>query len=576
MLKKLVISQWALVIVIIIIASFLRLYNITELPPGLYPDEAMNGNNALEALSNTNFSAEGGSAFGGKWFYPENNGREGLFINIQAISVAIFGNVPWALRSVSAIFGILTVLGIYFLVKELINYVSAPLETPPLNETPIRERLGLLTGSTEINEKLRNNIALLSSFFLATSFWHINFSRIGFRAIMAPFFIIFALYFLFRSFNKNYSLGSGILAGLFFGLGFHSYIAFRGLPILILIVFIIDWFKNPLRRDSLIKIFIWFVIISLIVFAPLGYHFIKNPQDFMGRTTQVSIFSSPTPIKDLTINILKTAGMFNFSGDYNWRHNYAGKPELFWPVGILFVIGILLGLRMFFEKVSRRLSGHGVPTLVGTSEAESQAANERLGERDRVFREEYSQVYIILFAWIAIAALPVVVSNEGIPHALRAIIMIPPIFILAGIGGIWLYEFIKSRLNRETNAKPYAKLTRKILLVVSGYTLMAILIFEAYIAYFILWGKNQNVQGAFSADYIQIGRELNSLPKEIPKYVVVEAGGANVRGLPMPTQTVMFITDTFTPEKQKEKNIFYILPEQKNKIPGNGYKIILR
>ena len=75
-----------LLIVIVIIATFLRLYNITQVPPGLYPDEAMNGNNALEALSKLP------SLSGFKVFYPENNGREGLFINIQAISVGLFGN----------------------------------------------------------------------------------------------------------------------------------------------------------------------------------------------------------------------------------------------------------------------------------------------------------------------------------------------------------------------------------------------------------------------------------------------------------------------------------------------------
>ncbi len=86
--------KYFFLILIIIIAGFLRLYQINQLPPGLYPDEAMNGNNALEALSNTDFSAKGGPALGWKVFYPENNGREGLFINIQAISVAFFGNVP--------------------------------------------------------------------------------------------------------------------------------------------------------------------------------------------------------------------------------------------------------------------------------------------------------------------------------------------------------------------------------------------------------------------------------------------------------------------------------------------------
>ena len=500
-----------ILITIIIIASFLRLYNIADLPPGLYPDEAMNGNNALEALSPD-------GQF--KWFYPENNGREGLFMNIQALSIALFGNFPWALRLPSAIFGILTVLGLYLCVKELINYAS-----------------------TKIDEKIKNNIAILSSFFLATSFWHINFSRIGFRAIMAPFFIVFALYFLFRSFNRNHSLGSGISAGLFFGLGFHSYIAFRGLPILILIVFIIDWFKNKewQIRKKILLVASGYTLMAIIVFAPLGYHFIKNPQDFMGRTSEVSIFSSKTAVKDLALNIAKTAGMFNFSGDYNWRHNYAGKPELFWPVGILFLTGVILGIIKFFiDSDDKKLFG-------------------------------------ILFAWISVAALPVVISNEGIPHALRAIIMIPPVFILAGIGGVWLYEFIKSRiLNRETDAKPRAKLTRKIFLLSAFCFLLSLLIFEAYTAYFILWGKNSNVQGAFSADYVKIGRELNSLPKEMPKYVIVEAGGTNVRGLPMPTQTVMFITDTFTLKKQKEKNIFYVLLEQKNQIPENSYTVILK
>jgi len=44
----------------------------------------------------------------------------------------------------------------------------------------------------------------------------------------------------------------------------------------------------------------------------------------------------------------------------------------------------------------------------------------------------------------------------------------------------------------------------------------------------------------------------------------------------MPAQTVMFITDTFAPEKQKEKNIYYVLPNQKDKIPEGSYVAILR
>src|SRR3989338_1221912 len=165
-------KTFLLLLLILIIAGFLRLYHITTVPPGLYPDEAMNGNNALQAIQTGNY----------KVFYPENNGREGLFINIQALFLKFFGvnspsqissgetweGKPWVLRLPSAIFGILTVLGTYFLGKELFSV----------------------------------RVGLFSAFLLATSFWHINFSHIGFRAIMAPFFLVWAIYFLLLALRK--------------------------------------------------------------------------------------------------------------------------------------------------------------------------------------------------------------------------------------------------------------------------------------------------------------------------------------------------------------------------------------
>ena len=118
-------TKIALVLVVLIIGAFFRFYRIAEIPPGLYPDEAVNGNNAVEALHNTNFSAEDGPSFGWKIFYPDNNGREGLFINLQSISIKFFGAEPWALRVASALFGTLTVLGLYLLTKELfLNQIS--------------------------------------------------------------------------------------------------------------------------------------------------------------------------------------------------------------------------------------------------------------------------------------------------------------------------------------------------------------------------------------------------------------------------------------------------------------------
>ncbi len=516
-MSKILNYKFCLLFIILIIAAFLRLYNLTPtnggLPPGLYPDEAIDGNNALEGF---------------KVFYPENNGREGLFIDIQAVFLKVLMPLngdnpePWMLRIVSVVFGILTVLGVYFLAKELFN---------GLRENEI--------------------LALLSSFFLAVSFWHINFSRISFRAIMAPAFLVWGLFLLlkalnqtknnfqfsifnFQSISKNFLLLS-IIGGLIYGLGFHSYIAYRATPLLILIVLSIYWLQNKEKvvRKKIILVASGYTLMAIIVFAPLGIYFLKNPADFFGRTGQLSITHSASPLKDLGLNILKTAAMFNFVGDSNWRHNYAGRPELFLPVGILFLIGMFMGLKILFKKTPK---------------------------------EEHSLACVVLFSWLIIAALPVVISNEGIPHALRSLLMIPPVIILAGFGAIWFYKFVKND-NSVLKTK---------ILNVSIFFFFLLLFFEAYYTYFIKWGKNYNVQGAFSADYVAIGRELNALPKEMPKYVVVQAGGVDVRGIPMPAQTVMYITNTFLPEKQKEKNIYYILPNQISEIPPDSYVATLK
>src|SRR5262249_25690967 len=68
-------------------AAFLRLYRIQSVPPGLYRDEAMDGNNAIEVLETRRWQV----------FYPEDGGREGLYINVAALFVARIGHEAWVL-----------------------------------------------------------------------------------------------------------------------------------------------------------------------------------------------------------------------------------------------------------------------------------------------------------------------------------------------------------------------------------------------------------------------------------------------------------------------------------------------
>jgi len=79
---------------------------------------------------------------------------------------------------------------------------------------------------------------------------------------------------------------------------------------------------------------------------------------------------------------------------------------------------------------------------------------------------------LLMFLWIILAALPAAVSDEGIPHALRSILMLPPAMIFAAIGGVWLYRWLIAILSSYKN----------IIKILSWIFLAGVAIFGGYIA----------------------------------------------------------------------------------------------
>jgi len=495
-----------LILTIVVVASFFRLWQLDSIPPGLYPDEAINGN---EAISNP-----------GKIFYPDNNGREGLFINLLYLSFSIFGISIWSLKIVPAIIGILTVIGLYLLVKEVLK---------PLAQSTLK-----------INPEL---IALLSSFFLATSFWHTNFSRIGFRAILVPFILVFSFYFLFRGFRTQKTLNF-ILAGIFFGLGFYTYISFRVAVSLLFIVLLCWWFIY--RKEQLQKKYLFlvscFLFLILIVALPIGIYFLQNPQDFIDRAGPISIFaqdSNPpvSQIKALGESLIKHLGMFNIYGDPNWRHNLSGSPVLFWPVGILFLIGIFYSFYQIFKPPQ------GLP----------------LPHRSTFL------VFGFLIGWWLIMLLPGILTYEGIPHSLRSIGAIPPAFIFSALGLNFLFQEINKKIKIKKGSVNFW------LIIFFSILLLTTFIFTQYYRYFVIWGKSSEVENAFSKNYVEIGNYLNSLSPEIQKYVIVNELGAPLYGISIPAQTPMFIERT----EYNQPRSAYIRAENLEKIEIGQKKTVI-
>ena len=79
--------------------------------------------------------------------------------------------------------------------------------------------------------------------------------------------------------------------------------------------------------------------------------------------------------------------------------------------------------------------------------------------------------------------------------------------------------------------------------------------------YFLRWSAKPEVVDAFAENYTNIAKYLNTLPDNLSKYVIVNADGVDVKGIPMPAQPVMFQTKTFLASGQQKRNINYLLPD---------------
>lgn len=452
---------------IVFLAFFVRFYHIESIPIGLYPDEAANGVDAIHALETHTF----------KLFYPANFGREGLFINIQAFFISFIGNTITGLKFASILFGTLAVLGIYLLGKELFHHKAA---------------------------------GLIAAFMLATSYWAINFSRIGFRAIMVTFILTFSFYFFFRGL-RTHKLRDFLFSGFIFGLGLHTYIAFRVAPLILVVLLpaLILSYENFLKRFW--KHSLLFILGAFITAAPMFYDFfITHPEDFESRSSHISVFNPDINHGNLLGTLAKTFSLsllkYNFWGDQNWRHNYPPYPVLDPFVGTFFLAGFLF---LIWQTV----------TLIGL----------RLREGDRDTRLVTN---FFLLGSFFVMLMPEFLTDEGLPHALRSIGTQMPVFLMAALAAFWV-------LNKALRSQPGAKTALLSLFFIT-------LAFSAtwnLTKYFVFFPNNIHASNYFNENYENMARYLLTLPATTHKYVLINERGKNDRfDLPVYARPVYYLT----------------------------------
>ncbi len=303
--------------VIILAAVFFRAHMIEEFPTGCFRDEGQNGNEAINIMKGIVVDGTALPVYIERWTQ-----NAAMYMYFVAASFKFFDIGVLQIRLVSIVFGILCIPAVYFLARRYFG----------------------------------PRAAIAGALIIAFLRWHVNFSRIGFLGIVTVFFVILAIYFTWRVYQKRRT-ADFILLGVVAALSLYSYIAARLIPAAIGLFMLYILFREPSYYKKHWKKASAGIIAFLIVFAPLGLYIMKHPGDFMSRASTVSIFNREMlreiggvylnkdgNVKHWTQlyreNVGKTLAMFNYRGDGNPRHNNHTVPMLDFVLGIFFVMGI--------------------------------------------------------------------------------------------------------------------------------------------------------------------------------------------------------------------------------------------
>ncbi|HSD83956.1 MAG TPA: glycosyltransferase family 39 protein, partial [Anaerolineae bacterium] len=397
---------WLLVLTLLIAAG-LRLWQIGALPPGLHYDEAADTIIAQQIARGENAPL----------FVEAYTGKEVLFFYWAAAWMKLIGPSVFAMRLAAALLGVLTVAVTYWSVRELLASGNVRPASFASSQLPTASRY----------------IALLATIFLATSFWHVLMSRLGFRSIAEPFVQALTLAALFRGLRLNRWQWI-IIAGALVGLNLYTYLAARLFPVAIAITFAFLIACDRGQRRLRLMQFIVVGLAALIVFAPLGVYFLNHPAAFLTRIQQVAPRGDQATA--LSGNLVRTLEMFFLSGDPYIRFNLPGRPlfTLFW--GMFFIIGLIgASFGVFRGRTVRRRTAY------------------------------FSQIALML-----IMLLPTALAvNEITPSNLRAIGLMPLVFVLPALGVWWMIKRdAGERLKRRLIAPQFISLTILTVLILTA------------------------------------------------------------------------------------------------------------
>ena len=323
-------------LLVLLIAAGLRLWDLPALPVGLHYDEAAN------VVLTRQIAYDGYRPL----FIRAYTGKEVLFFYAAALWIRITGGASWGLRLGAAMLGILTVAATYAMARQLFS------QSPRSRWIPI-----------------------FAAAWMAILFPHLILSRYGFRAISLPLLETLAIALIWRGLRTG-KWPVLLAGGAALGATGYTYLAARLFPVPIagaLVVCILT--ARGEQRQRLLRRWTSILGAALLLFAPLGLYFLRNPEAFSTRISQVASTTVAEALRGLWL-CLRAIG-WPGAGDPYIRFNLPFRAILDRLSALLALIGLggVLAYRPAHavDRSSRALVLAGVfcmvlPSALATSE----------------------------------------------------------------------------------------------------------------------------------------------------------------------------------------------------------------
>lgn len=387
-MNKLKNKKLVIIIIILLIGSFLRLYKLSQVPPSLFGDELEVGYQAYSVLKT-------GRDYYGNFlpveFHSLAEWRTPLYIYSSIPTVALFGITPLGVRLPAVFFGILGIFALYLLTKELLD----------------------------------DKTALAAAFLLSISPWHLQYSRAAFEVTEMLVLILFALYFFLIAVKRNSRILP--LSALTFGLIPWVYNSGKLFTPLIIIALTALYCKKLVKlnvRHIFLSVAVLFVVVLPVAvnsifgggaerFAYLSIFSDTSIEETIGNSRSYDSLSRNAGYTPLAPQV--SDKMFHNKIFY-WGSQVFGNYAQALSLDTLFVNGdpnprhTVPGVGLFY-RVDMVLLASGMFFII-----------------------KKRRTALLVGLWILLSTLPASLTKDGGAHATRLILLLPPLIITMAYG----------------------------------------------------------------------------------------------------------------------------------------------